>query len=84
VDVYTINLYPNPSNQFITIETNSKDELKVQIFTELGQFVMASEAFTAKLTIDVSAMANGPYLIKVNRVTGEPVKNFSVIKMSTF
>jgi hypothetical protein len=84
IDVYTITMYPNPSNDFINLETNSKDELKATVFTAHGQFIFASEVFTSKIALDVREMANGPYMIRVTRPTGEPVKNFSVIKMSTF
>lgn len=84
LDVYTINLYPNPSNEYINLETSSKDELQVHIYNGLGQFVKDSEVFQEKITLDVRGMSNGPYMLQVTRPNGEPVKNFSVIKQSTY
>jgi hypothetical protein len=83
LDAYSIDLYPNPINDFVNIETDSDAELKVQVYTAHGQLVMSSETFINKVVLDVQNMANGPYVFKVSRADGTPVKNFSVIKNRT-
>jgi hypothetical protein len=83
IDVYTIQVYPNPTEQFITVRTNSEDELQVQLTNALGQVVIDQKAFTEKIVLDVHAMSNGTYILSITRQNGEPVKNFSVLKRST-
>jgi hypothetical protein len=83
IDVYTIQLYPNPTEQFITVETNSEEELQVEVFDALGKKVIDPHMFNQKVALDVHAMANGTYLVCVSRTNGERLKNFSVIKRST-
>ena len=82
-DVYTISLYPNPTDQFVNVVTNSDDELQVHVYNALGQLVIDSEVFTNKLTLDIHAISNGVYQMHITRKTGEPVKNYSLVKRST-
>jgi hypothetical protein len=84
IDVYTIQLFPNPTEQFVTVETNSDEMLQLHVYDALGQSVMDSEVFTRKTVLDVQKIANGPYLMSITKVTGEQVKTYSVIKRSTF
>lgn len=66
-----INIYPNPANDLITIETNSAiafDGLK--IFTLLGvdvtNDVTISSANSKKLMVDISRLKTGMYIFKSN------------------
>ncbi len=83
IDVYTINLYPNPVQQFVTIETNSVEELQAKIYNAHGQLVIDGKVFTQKAVLNLEAIADGPYFLHVTRLNGEPVKNFSLIKTAT-
>jgi hypothetical protein len=83
VDVYTINLYPNPVQQFVTIETNSEEELQAKMYNAHGQLVIDNKVFTQKAVLNLDAIADGPYFLHVTRLNGEPVKNFSLIKTAT-
>ena len=65
--VNTIEIYPNPTDQFIHIH---HDGLK-EIYTILGEKILV----THKNTINVSFLANGIYLIKVNNQTMRLIKN---------
>ena len=65
--VNTIEIYPNPTDQFIHI---NHDGLK-EIYTILGEKLL----FTHENTINVSFLANGIYLIKVNNQTMRLIKN---------
>lgn len=68
----SINLYPNPTNNFIIIE--DFDNIKeYEIFDSMGKKVAIIE--TRKT--DVTHLENGIYFIKLN---GNPLKRFSVIK----
>lgn len=84
VDIYTINLYPNPTEQFVNVTTNCEDELQVHVYNGLGQLVLDSEVFTQKLTLDIHSISNGVYQLHITRRNGEPVKTYSLFKRSTF
>jgi hypothetical protein len=83
LDVYTINIYPNPVQQFLTVETNSEEELQVNIYNAKGQLVIDNKVFTQKAVLNLTGIADGPYFLHITRLTGEPVKNFSIIKTAT-
>ncbi|MEY3441864.1 MAG: hypothetical protein RLZZ519_145, partial [Bacteroidota bacterium] len=51
IDVYTIQLYPNPTEQFITVETNSEEELQVEVFDALGKKVIDPHMFNQKVAL---------------------------------
>ncbi len=59
-----IAVYPNPSNNFVTI-TNAEGQ-NITIVNSLGQVVANIENATANQTIDISNFANGTYFVKVN------------------
>ena len=83
IDVYTINLYPNPVQQFVTIETNSDEELQAKIYNAHGQLVIDHKVFTQKAVLNLDGIADGPYFLHITRLSGEAVKNFSIIKTAT-
>jgi hypothetical protein len=60
-DNYSVTIYPNPSNDYITILT--KSELKnVEIYNMLGQSI--NKKISADSRIDISTLPNGNYIIK--------------------
>lgn len=58
----TITVYPNPANQEVTI-SNSSEIQRVVIFTLLGQKMMAVEANSDNITLDISNLSAGVYLV---------------------
>lgn len=61
-----LRLYPNPANEQITIELNDgSSNYQLEIFNILGEKVIVSEIQKSK-QIDVSALASGVYLVKLN------------------
>ncbi len=62
-------VYPNPSASFITIQTDFAEEnLKVEIFNELGQIVKTGTIFqgTTMCAVDTDTLYNGTYFVKVS------------------
>lgn len=55
-----INIYPNPTQKYLNIETNSKIK-KVTLYNALGQKVM----MTTKKIINISSLDKGLYFIKI-------------------
>lgn len=68
----SINLYPNPTNNFIIIEDFDNIK-KYEIFDSMGKKVAMIESRKT----DVTQLENGIYFVKLN---GNPLKRFSVIK----
>ena len=69
--------YPNPANEFLTIEsTRNQATIEFEIVNLKGQFLFGGK-FTSKTTISTSKLENGVYFIKFNN--GES-KTFQVIR----
>ena len=63
VDNNDINIYPNPTNNFITIEGNNMTYIEITNIT--GQTIMKKEVNTNQLTMDLSTYEKGIYFIKI-------------------
>lgn len=64
-----IKVYPNPSSNFITIQTDfAESNLKVEIINEIGQIVAKSTIFqgTTMCSIETDTLYNGVYFVKVS------------------
>ncbi len=70
-----IKIYPNPTSNNLTIETNSNTKQNIEIVNLLGQSLYTSYINNIT-TIDVSAFAKGVYIIKLNTDMGIVVKKF--------
>jgi len=74
----TFSLYPNPANNFITIETDFSTEKTIYITDALGQIVKSITTSEDNITIDIQGIASGVYFIKMedgnNSVTQKFVK----------
>ena len=74
----TFSLYPNPTNNFITIETDFSTEKTIYITDALGQIVKSTTTSENNITIDLQGIASGIYFIKmedgINTVTQKFVK----------
>ncbi len=70
-------LYPNPATDFVTIAT--QDEISsIVIYNVLGQEVMQIEGDSNNMRIDISNLATGNYVTKVQ--VGSSVKTLKLIK----
>ena len=70
-----ISIYPNPTSNNLTIETNINKETKLEIVNLLGQTIYISY-INNKARIDVSAFPKGVYFIKLNTEKETVVKKF--------
>ena len=61
-----INLYPNPTNNLVTIDNSEAQYQSVAVYNYLGQEVTQQKlSFTNNQTIDLSSFSNGVYLFKL-------------------
>ena len=68
-------VYPNATNAFITIESNKQLINNYQIFNIYGELVMENSVSQNKMTLDVSALSTGIYILHVNDQSFRILKN---------
>lgn len=73
-----ISIYPNPSNGFITIESNSLPVSNVSLYDVTGKVVSElSNINTVKSQLDVSTLSEGVYWLHVN--SEQQVKTYKIL-----
>lgn len=68
-------LYPNPTTNILHIETTQEDIKTVEIFNLQGKRVLQTNTREVK-SIEVSALNNGVYFVKLSTNQGEITKKF--------
>ena len=68
-------VYPNPTKEILTIETNSNIEQRLEILNLFGQTVYTSN-INKKTTVNTSTFANGVYILKLSSDKETMVKKF--------
>jgi V8-like Glu-specific endopeptidase len=72
-------IYPNPSNQYITINLNKfAGENTIQFVTTTGQVVRTFTTSDAMATIDVSTFAKGVYFVTLQTELGNTTKRLVI------
>lgn len=61
-----IEVFPNPANQFVTIQNNSTQSLThVQIFDFTGKYINQYELHALNTNINIETLSKGVYLLKI-------------------
>lgn len=81
---YTFTLYPNPTQQFVTVESNKEEDMQVFVYDANGKAIMVSVEFNQKITLDLQTLAAGSYVLMVAKPSGAPLHSYTVIKKSTY
>jgi len=68
IEVQTFNLYPNPVSDILHIKTQNSGQTTVEIYSILGKRVL-KKALDANGAVNVSALKNGVYIIKLTQGT---------------
>jgi hypothetical protein len=63
---FAFNLFPNPTEERITISRASSEATPVEIFNSLGALVHTFNVFGSQAIIDVSVFPAGYYVVRVN------------------
>lgn len=76
---FSLEVYPNPASDklFINIEGQAANNLTLQINDISGRLIKEIKTLGAIETIDISDLAAGTYIVKLNKGTGTSVKKFS-------
>ena len=70
-----IKIYPNPTKDNLTIETNYNTEQRLEILNLIGQTVYTTN-INKKAIINTSAFANGVYILKLSSDKETVVRKF--------
>lgn len=71
------NIYPNPTNIFITIDTKNSNVNSIEIFDSTGSIVFKDKF---KNSINISKLTSGVYLLKILDKKGNLLKTEKIIK----
>lgn len=77
-DTNTVAVYPNPVNNYLTIEATAPGDLK--IYNTQGQLVTSSLVKEPLTTIDVSSFASGLYYLTLQSKEGVITKKVEVVR----
>lgn len=70
-----VKVYPNPSNNYITIENNNEQlNSTYTILNSIGQRVLSGQLIDKKNTIDIRHLSAGFYLIRIGEIEGHSFK----------
>jgi hypothetical protein len=78
----TINIYPNPTNDIINIESYSyeKSTAIIQIIDIRGQIIKSLSSAESITKIDVSNLANGLYFVKYDNEKQVQISKLQIVK----
>ena len=79
---FAFTLYPNPTEQFVTVESSQPDDLQVCVFDAAGGAILVSPVFQQKITIDLYLLAAGSYIFRITNKSGIPLHSYTLIKKS--
>lgn len=60
-----IEIYPNPSRDIINIDCNGSVNIKMQVYSSIGEFIIQKELNQGVNSIDVRFLSKGIYIIKL-------------------
>jgi hypothetical protein len=62
-----VNVYPNPSHQFVTFELSYPDPATMVVYNTFGQVIEQSIVNKGKITINTNQWRSGIYISKINQ-----------------
>ncbi len=76
---FNIKAYPNPTSNFIILETDKIRKLEYQVFNQQGKLIIQSELSDFQTKIDFQELIPAIYIIKIfeNNI---PLKQFKIVK----
>jgi hypothetical protein len=71
-------MYPNPASDFITIELSNITRSSLRVYSLDGRQIINLDFSSDKMTLDVSKLTNGTYLLQIINEDGISQKLFAV------
>jgi hypothetical protein len=83
-DDFAFTLYPNPTEQFVTVASTKREDMQIHVYDANGKAMMVSSIFQEQITVDLHILAAGTYILVVTTKAGQPLHSYSVIKKSNY
>ncbi|WP_190304105.1 M43 family zinc metalloprotease [Paenimyroides baculatum] len=68
------NIYPNPAENTLNINSDNSEEKLITIYTNSGQLIKSLKTTDENLSIDVSQISSGTYILNINNVPYKFIK----------
>ena len=65
-----LEIYPNPTKDYLTIQSEEKEITQIDIYSTLGQKVFSQKVLSREVNIDVSHFMAGVYWLSVRMRDG--------------
>lgn len=78
---FTFRLYPNPTKQFVIVESTQETEMQVHVYDAMGNAIQKSNLFTKEITIDLGSLASGHYVMAITNASGKHLFSYTMIKI---
>lgn len=75
-----LKLYPNPSKGIFNLKLDSAKDIEFEVYNILGQTIKKGASDRSEQQFDLSAQAEGIYLLKITDKASGKTKNFKLIK----
>lgn len=72
------NLFPNPSKEFLTINSKYDEITNIKIYNFIGQLILDKRGTSISEKVDISDLQNGNYIVSVESLNS--LENFKVVK----
>ena len=72
-DFAHVNLYPNPTVSYFTIDHNNIQPVKMEIYSISGQLILAAQEVQDGEKIDVSTFSSGSYIVRLYQANRQSV-----------
>src|SRR5690606_34811765 len=76
----SFSLYPNPTTQFVTVESSTDIDLSIEIYSLQGELISNSSMFKTQTTLDLTQLSSGSYILFIKSADGRPMHSNTVIK----
>ena len=70
---FEISIFPNPTNDLLTIQSNFSDNLDFYIFSSQGQLVYNKKEMNSSIHLNTESFMNGTYLVEIH-LNNSPTK----------
>ena len=79
VQDYQAIIYPNPTEDFLNIQTSLYQDVNYLLYDEMGKLILQGNLSSEKTSLDVSKIATGRYSLTLIN-SKEALKTFNIIK----
>lgn len=64
---YDVTIFPNPTSEFLTIQTNSYENVQYSLFDAQGKIVLEGNLTNSQTQLKVNQLANGNYTLSLSK-----------------